>query len=176
MLRGNNRSASSDDATLPEAAQLVASAAAYNGVAAARNAVAALALVASMQAAQNAGGTMVQADVRATHEVTLGLAGTAKAHCSAVRESDLAAAATGGTTSRVVLEPRRHRYESVVFASTSVSVSLALENVKLARCRDRLLPLPERRYSNLRKMKPSALISRCVTILLVVCKRRYWLA
>ena len=62
---------------------------------------------------------------------------------------------------RVVIEPRAHRYESVVFASTSVSLSLALEGVVRARCRDKLLLAPERRYAGLAGMKPSALVSRC---------------
>ena len=62
------------------------------------------------------------------------------------------------------------RYESVVFASTSISVSLALDHVKMARCRDKVLPVPERRYEGLRSMKPSALINRCTST--VTCDGR----
>ena len=66
-----------------------------------------------------------------------------------------------GGAARIVVEPRAHRYESVVFASTSLSISLQLDNVKLARVRDKALPVQEQRYEGLRAMKPSALIMRC---------------
>lgn len=87
-------------------------------------------------------------------DATLGL------HAPADASSAFRAGGVSHTASRVSVQPRSHRYQSVVFASTSVSVSLAVDNIKFARCRDKLLAVPERRYEGLQNMKPAALIVR----------------
>jgi hypothetical protein len=100
---------------------------------------------------------------RSTLDDTLGL--TAASGAAMVRQSPVAMSGSAshlthrrGCQARIVVDPRSHRYESVVFASTSLSVSLQLD--KLVVCRDKALAMPECRYSGLRNMKPSTLITR----------------
>lgn len=106
---------------------------------------------------------------RTTLDSALGL--TSASGASTIRQAptsisgSLAVPHRRGGRARIVVEPRSHRYESVVFASTSLSVSLQLD--KHAVLRDKALAVPECRYSDLRNMKPSSLITRYISLVLI---------
>eukprot|EP00892_Ulva_mutabilis_P001714 jgi/Ulvmu1/11543/UM078_0033.1 len=65
---------------------------------------------------------------------------------------------------RVVVEPRAHHYKTVVFAPTTVCVSLRVDNMKFARCSDKVIRVPDYRYEDMHGARPAALLSRCAPV------------
>lgn len=62
---------------------------------------------------------------------------------------------------RVAVEPRAHHYKSVVFAPTTLCVSLRVDNMKFAKCHDKVIRVPDYRYEDMHGARPAALLSRC---------------
>lgn len=62
---------------------------------------------------------------------------------------------------RVAVEPRVHHYKSVVFAPTTLCVSLRVDNMKFAKCHDKVIRVPDYRYEDMHGARPAALLSRC---------------
>lgn len=66
------------------------------------------------------------------------------------------------TAVRVTVEPRVHHYKSVVFAPTTLCVSLRVDNVKFAKCSDKVIRVPDYRYEDMHGARPATLLSKCV--------------
>lgn len=69
------------------------------------------------------------------------------------------------TAARVTVEPRAHHYKTVVFAPTTLCVSLRVDNMKFARCSDKVIRVPDYRYEDMHGARPAALLSRCAPLL-----------
>ena len=53
------------------------------------------------------------------------------------------------------------RYQNVTFSPTIISISLKVDNMKFARCQDKVIRVPDQRYQNMQNARPATLMSRC---------------
>jgi hypothetical protein len=53
------------------------------------------------------------------------------------------------------------RYQNVTFSPTIISISLKVDNMKFARCQDKVIRVPDQRYENMQNARPATLMSRC---------------
>ena len=56
------------------------------------------------------------------------------------------------------------RYQNVTFSPTIISISLKVDNMKFARCQDKVIRVPDQRYENMQNARPATLMSRCAVV------------
>lgn len=107
-----------------------------------------------------------------SHSAALPITGADSLHDAGVQPRLPAMPAGGGAlvreerpntvvAARVAVEPRAHHYKSVVFAPTTLCVSLRVDNMKFAKCHDKVIRVPDYRYEDMHGARPATLLSRC---------------